>query len=672
MTQISVNSEENSALEHEDKGVDRDEILKIIQQQNGFNTYESIKNMTFTPKIISILEFAGDIVVDEDLQACIEDMMFPSEEEGLGNDVLEKIFSSGKTPEEIELNASLLQMLNQAKFDGNYEELMLGVLDKAGYFGYIVNPRENDFSEAELKRRQDAIHVYFEEKERLCTFKSNRFERCYIIHLIDKRLIQDIDAVKKSLAEGDYDTLEKEFAKAKNAIPRSDNPLPTDAYNLSVLSVQFGKETGFISIKCRYNHTAGHGCDRTLDSNPNNIHPGLRIIMNRFWGFRDNHQRTYKIPQECVLSHAQQIVQWHQEKEGIFFSSKCYFKDGIVYPLKDGCVGVEDFVIDKNARAVYTESQSSSLASVLDAELVIHDKLDKSGKPKRRAIEFSQDKKTKETLVMVQQDNGSWKKLLSFKNGYITSLNLLTTTELPHSAIYSLSKIREFSAPVLKYMKSLNCIACNELEKIDCPMLETTQDRCFLNFKGDIEFNHLKEIGDLCFRGCEGHIRVNNLKSAGEMCFFKCVGGVECAELEDLGAKSFNLCSGDVHLPKVKELEESCFLSCQGNVYMPALKGITVHTFNYHKGDVYAENLERIGHGCFSYGQGNFFLYSLVEIGNDCMCFHAGKIKAPELCQQGRRCFCYTDIFNVTSQLFGKAPVKKAEQPGQSEGERKK
>ena len=464
------------------------DLIRAIRKQNGPKAAMGVKNIPLTEEVLSILAYAGDIEVDQHVKMVLEDIMFASERTASTDEFILKSFEGGKTPKEQALNQTLHQMFEVACQTKDYQELMEAVFDKKGYFAFVVNPPEADFSDAELLRRQDITQGYYKKDEELCTFGTRRFDNWFIIHVIDKRLIQDLEAVKKALAERDYDTLEKELMKNKEAVERPDNPKQEDAYGLSLPMIQIAKENGFLKMMCRWNHTIGPSCDRTLGANPDKIHPGLRGILNRRLGFPDEIQLTHNLQGNFVITTDSKIVQYYNEINGVYFAEKCCVREGLLHPFDENEISVDCLLINKDKRFIATFSDFigtgiGKLAQLLDNELFIRDaqgriKMDKNGKPKRRAIEFSVDKKTKDKTVMIQMDDGSWEPLLSFSKGRITALNLPTTQELPPRTI-NLLFMRSFSAPNLIHLHAYNFFGLHALESVFLPKVQKIDKDCF-------------------------------------------------------------------------------------------------------------------------------------------------------------------------------------------------
>ena len=168
------------------------------------------------------------------------------------------------------------------------------LLAQAGYDAYVADTLE----------KQNAIKKYYALGEELCTFRDpSRFRNYFIIN-----------AVRKDVAK----------------IQRSETPRREDEYGTSVISIQILKSGGFISIKNRYNHTVENP-DNTLNSNPDNIIPGLSDAIKHHFGIDFSAQRI-ELPNNYVLVR-NQICRYNAEINNVYCAEDFYVKDGHVYEI---------------------------------------------------------------------------------------------------------------------------------------------------------------------------------------------------------------------------------------------------------------------------------------------------------------------------------------------------
>ena len=163
------------------------------------------------------------------------------------------------------------------------------LLARAGYDAYVADTLE----------KQNAIKKYYAPGEELCTFRDPaRFKKYFIIN-----------AVRKDVAK----------------IKRSRKPMREDEYGTSVISIQVLKTGGFISIKNRYNHTVENP-DNTLNSNPDNIIPGLSDAIKHHFDVDFSSQKE-SLPNGFVLVNGQ-ICKYCDEINNVYCGSDFYVKDG--------------------------------------------------------------------------------------------------------------------------------------------------------------------------------------------------------------------------------------------------------------------------------------------------------------------------------------------------------
>ena len=173
------------------------------------------------------------------------------------------------------------------------------LLSHAGYDAYV----------ADTLKRQNAIRKYFAPGEELCTFRDpHRFEKYFIINAVRK----DVDQIRR-----------KDFAK----------PEREDEYGTSVLSIQVLKTGGFISIKNRYNHTVPHP-DNTLNSNPDNIIPGLSDAIKHHFDVDFSAQQV-ELPRGYLLIN-KQIIRFNTERNNVYYAEDFFVMDGKIHEINKG------------------------------------------------------------------------------------------------------------------------------------------------------------------------------------------------------------------------------------------------------------------------------------------------------------------------------------------------
>ena len=171
------------------------------------------------------------------------------------------------------------------------------LLDMAGYDAYIADTLE----------KQNAIKKYYASGEELCTFRDpDRFKKYYIINAVRK----DVDKIN-----------------------RESTPTRDGEYGTSVISIQVLKTGGFISIKNRYNHTVNNP-DNTLNSNPDNIIPGLADAIKHHFNADFSSRRVQLYGNYTLID--KQIYHYKGERNNIYWSENSYVKDGHIVDIDKG------------------------------------------------------------------------------------------------------------------------------------------------------------------------------------------------------------------------------------------------------------------------------------------------------------------------------------------------
>lgn len=129
-----------------------------------------------------------------------------------------------------------------------------------------------DFYECTNEEEIQSFKKYFSRSERLCTFKGNRLDDCYVFF-----------AVKRNALD-----IKRENFK---------NPSREDEYGVSVISIQFTKDKSHtLSIKNRYNHTVNNP-DATFCNNLEKIIPGLTKSFEKTYELvQSNPSQDFEIP----------------------------------------------------------------------------------------------------------------------------------------------------------------------------------------------------------------------------------------------------------------------------------------------------------------------------------------------------------------------------------------
>lgn len=423
------------------EGDEREEVLKIIEKQNGRALALALAGRNITREILPLLEYVGHVEPSVNLLTYLSEAMFSSQQENFEEEYLKEFLT-----QEYSEDDDLLQACENK----DYQTVALKLLEKAGYVAYIADTIE----------KQNALKTYFAEGEELCTFKDPlRFKTYHTIHYIKKELIDDLPGFYKALEANDEKALSEIFAKNKDVIKRSAVPQRQDEYGTSVGSIQILKTGGFISIKNRYNHSVA-GCDQTFDSNPDKIIKGLSTALRLCFGveFSDT-----KLPEGLINSQKGYIMQYYLERMNVYYGEKAYMVDGIITPLSEDQIAVEDMVIDLKEKKIFSPK---TIGKVRFFDKVLTEKA-----KKRRALAVTKDKKNNALILRMQEEGRNWQHFMTIKNGRLVKVSLprIRTTYL---RIDNYPELTEVYAPDIEKVNDFFCSTCPNLQFVKCDNLK--------------------------------------------------------------------------------------------------------------------------------------------------------------------------------------------------------
>ena len=351
-----------------------------------------------------------------------------------------------------------LESLKQIHIEetGAYQD-PITLLDKAGYDAYYVTNLEE----------QNAIKKYYAEGEALCTFHdSHRFENYHIVNAVRK----DVDQIRRE----DFKGRERR----------------EDEYGTSVLSIQILKKGGFISIKNRYNHTVPNP-DNTLNSNPDNIIPGLSNSLRHHFQTDFSAQKVKLPPNFAVVNN--QIVRYNYEQDNIYFGSDFYVKDGAIHPLNSHEIMMDTYIFDLKTKAFsyplneeITE-EDTTFKEVFSQELAGH------------KVILRKDKEGQHLFIRKEGEKDPEKdiEILTIKDGCIMALNLPTATKIGDNFLFYNRTVKKIGIPQVKSIGEDFLRFNTTLEQLDAPSLEQTTGAFLYNNKGlkTLKLPHLKSVG---------------------------------------------------------------------------------------------------------------------------------------------------------------------------------
>ena len=396
---------------------------------------------------------------------------------------------------------NIIEMPEQIKEEVNKtpEEL----LDLVGYDLYECS------SENEIQR----FKKYYREDEKLCTFRGNRLDKCYVFF-----------AVKKNVSE-----IKREHFE---------NPQRQDLYGTSVISIQFTRdEAHTLSIKNRYNHTVPNP-DATFSNNLDNIIQGLTESFEKYYGMSQKQKNSnFEIPNYVCAEG--KYYKYNYEINNIYYCPNNIIIDNFeVYRLpKEKYLLFDYFILDNQSKKIelYDESLGDSFIDAFsDISKTIIQK-NKNGK----VITIKNDEA--DIIVRLDKDN----KLIGYINENIKVIgdDFLT---------FSLS-LQEIILPDVKIIgnnflsdnESLQIVSLDKTEEIGDYFLQAN------NSLTKVMLPKARKVGCYCFNESKSLqvIFLPELKEAEEGIFENCDSNVTAICMPNLDEKSYQF------LPtKLKEL----------------------------------------------------------------------------------------------------------------------
>lgn len=448
-------------------------LVKKLKGQNGKAFARIADRLPITKKVIEALEHAGVLPVNQQIIGFVQSLIFQNTPLNSEDVFIQTLY-------EKKSENTHFQRLYTLWHEKKYEEFVVSLAEQNGYFAYFVNPVNTCFDPDIQKERQNAIEVFFEQNERLCTFYDplGRYHKNYIVNFVHKDLIQDLQACKKALEEHDYQELRRQFLYNAKAIEREKlfYEKRDGRYSTSVMTIQIPKKGGRIFITSRYNHGIRNP-DTTLDCNPDNIALGLSLGLKKALQVDFN---DVKLPNNFIITRDNHLVQYHtsvcDKARGctLYFGQSCMVQDDFLIPFEvQNQVCVEDIIINLKD-AVVTSPTSSKLAELLNRELAPQGKKSSSKKTK---LSLAKNKKE----IWIQSNGHSFKPFLKFHRGKITHLYLWASEVLPAETLMHLPELKMCHGYALQHIEAYNFVDCPQLSEGVFPKLHVVENDCFRN-----------------------------------------------------------------------------------------------------------------------------------------------------------------------------------------------
>ena len=376
---------------------------------------------------------------------------------------------------------------------------------------------EAGYSLYKCERESDVMQFvrYYDENELLCTFDDiqDRLETCDVFFAVSF----------------DADELNRNNFK---------NPKREDKYGVSVISIQFDKYDGSLSIKNRYNHAVDNP-DATFSNDLDNIIPGL---TDSFATYYDLYSRVdYSAFDEFyaddfVKSDKGQYFHFNRCVDDVYFCDDNWvIADGVAKQYDKSRYEIFDsFILDKQQKTIFSPVEDFE-DSFMD-EFVDVKKID---------VEFYGG----ERRIVVTKNGNTFFEFRVSKEGTIISYENNFQTAVGNSFLSSSYDLEEISLPKVKTIgygfleknKILQAIDLPEVEEVGSSFLAGNKDLIYLNMP------KVKKIG-----------RYSLTKNVS-------LQGVSLPEVEEIGDEFLKLdrLIKNVSMPKVKKLGNFFMMSAR-------------------------------------------------------------------------------------------------------------
>ncbi len=310
-----------------------------------------------------------------------------------------------------------------------------------------------DLYECSSKEEIQRFEKYYREYERLCTFRGNRLDDCYVFF-----------AVKKNVAK-----IKRE---------RFENPQRQDLYGTSVISIQFTRdEAHTLSIKNRYNHTVPNP-DATFSNNLDNIIQGLTESFEKYYGMSQKQKNSnFEIPNYVCAEG--KYYKYNYEINNIYYCpNNIIINNFKVYRLpKEKYLLFDYFILNLVNKKISLYDGSVEDSFVDDFNNIDTVEIKKQDNEKTTLIKNSSG----DIFVKLDKNN----KIISYVNNTIEKLgsNFLSFN----------TSISELYLPKVKTIGSKAFINNNKLRRLSLPEVETI-DSSFLRYNQDMEELYMPRV----------------------------------------------------------------------------------------------------------------------------------------------------------------------------------
>ena len=465
--------------------------------------------------------------------------------------------------------------LGDIKVETDIEETPEELFEKAGY---TLIKCETDVDVKKFMK-------YYEENERLCTFKdSNRINTHTIFF-----------AVKKNVAN----------------IKRAEFPRRQDEYGTSVISLQFSKSGNYLSIKNRYNHTVDNP-DATFSNDLENIYPGLTDSFKKYYGLEYRNSQSKFELKGYVKASDGKYYKYNCEINGsylcenniVIYHGEVKSYDKMKFEL------VDNFLIDLEHKTI--QEYGGEPREVEKIEIVKTENncrkitiTNKDGTNIVMTVSKSNTLVSYEDNLTVKGD----KEFLRYSEN-LQEVSLMALEDAGDQFLENATRITQLNAPNLTTVGDL-FLRCNlGLQELDLPSLEVAGDS-FMFYNRSISRVNLPKLrkvghGFLSDNANLTELNLPSLEVAGNSFMYyrnHDLTSVNLPKLRVVGSSFLyaNTELKELHLPSLEEVRE-CFLSNNKglkSLALPKLRkaGYDFLAKNQELTELSLPELEQVEHG---------------------------------------------------------------------------
>ena len=412
---------------------------------------------------------------------------------------------------------------------------------------------EKDYILYECKTEEDVqkFRKYYQKDEEICTFWTNRTERCHVFFAIRTNAID----------------LKREDFK---------DPKRQDEYGISVISIQFTKgKTNTLSIKNRYNHTVDNP-DATFSNNLDNIIPGLTYSFSNFYNFNIESNKDACFLTDVlwyVLAGDSKYYRVNYELNGInYCENNIIIDNGKLIDMynheKERYILVDYFIIDKKEKKIflYDETIYDTFPDSIHEVGTIKEIITKD---REIIIEYEDNKR-----VIITLDNNN--NIIGYQNDYIENIksNFLHLNQVLKNI--SLKNVVSIGNNFLLYNDELTSITLANvktirdnffnynkvLNKINLPSVESIGNNFLFYNKSltSINLSSVLNIGDdfLLINKTLVNIDLSKVLKIGDNFLFDniCLTSIDLSNVKEIGCNFMfqNLILDDIKIPNVLKI----------------------------------------------------------------------------------------------------------------------